>query len=569
MAIRPRTPVLTGTSVDVLNAIRNSASTNYRDFVPVATPDADVIKGIGSVLMQLPELRNEFLSNLVNRIAKVIITSKMYSNPWAFFKKGMLEYGESVEEIFVNIARAELYDPALEGETVWRRRIPDVRAAFHVRNYEVKYPITIQDADIKKAFLTLEGVNDLITKIYESLYTAAEYDEFIVMKYMVARHLLDGHIYAYPVPAPTDEQAIKGDVVAFRATSNLLEYMSSDYNLAGVKTHTRKADQYIIINAEYEAKLDVNVLAAAFHMDKAEYLGHRVGVDSFGALDNARLEMLFRDDPTYRPITDAEKALLDEIPAVLVDREWFQIYDNLMDTESIRNPSEKYTNVFYHTWKTFSISPFANAVVFTTEAGTTTAVTITPADPSAVPGSTVNFGVTTTGTGIMDRSVNWSISGNNSPNTAIDNSGNLRIGSDETATEITVTATLAADETISGSTTVNLAGSAPAATYSITNSPDSIGPVSYATAGGNEMLEPGQTSDKDYPMGTNIALLLGTRDMYADEAALLANVEINDVGLGERIPITTPRVNPATNSWIVTLNMPEMPITVKLNAVAP
>lgn len=569
MAIRPRTPVLTGTSVDVLNAIRNSASTNYRDFVPVATPDADVIKGIGSVLMQLPELRNEFLSNLVNRIAKVIITSKMYSNPWAFFKKGMLEYGESVEEIFVNIARAELYDPALEGETVWRRRIPDVRAAFHVRNYEVKYPITIQDADIKKAFLTLEGVNDLITKIYESLYTAAEYDEFIVMKYMVARHLLDGHIYPYPVPAPTDEQAIKGDVVAFRATSNLLEYMSSDYNLAGVKTHTRKADQYIIINAEYEAKLDVNVLAAAFHMDKAEYLGHRVGVDSFGALDNARLEMLFRDDPTYRPITDDEKAILDEIPAVLVDREWFQIYDNLMDTESIRNPSEKYTNVFYHTWKTFSISPFANAVVFPTEVGTTTAVTITPADPSAVPGSTVNFGVSTTGTGIMDRSVNWSISGNNSANTVIDNSGNLRIGSDETATEITVTATLAADETISGSTTVNLAGSAPAATYSITNSPDSIGPVSYATAGGNEMLEPGQTSDKDYPMGTNIALLLGTRDMYADEAALLANVEINDVGLGERIPITTPRVNPATNSWIVTLNMPEMPITVKLNAVAP
>lgn len=469
MAIRPRTPVLTGTSVDVLNAIRNSASTNYREFVPVATPDADVIKGIGSVLMELPELRNEFLTNLVNRIAKVIITSKMYSNPWAFFKKGLLEYGESVEEIFVNIARAELYDPALEGETVWRRRIPDVRAAFHVRNYEVKYPITIQDADIKKAFLTLEGVNDLITKIYESLYTAAEYDEFIVMKYMVARHLLDGHIYAYPVPAPTDEQAIKGDVVAFRATSNLLEYMSGDYNLAGVKTHTRKADQYIIINAEYEAKLDVNVLAAAFHMDKAEYLGHRVGVDSFGALDNARLEMLFRDDPTYRPISDDEKALLDEIPAVLVDREWFQIYDNLMDTESIRNPSEKYTNVFYHTWKTFSISPFANAVVFPTEAGTTTAVTITPANPSAVPGSTVNFGVTTDGTGIMDRSVNWSISGNNSANTTIDNSGNLRIGSDETASSITVTATLAADETVTGSTTVILGSSSAHYPIMITN----------------------------------------------------------------------------------------------------
>ena len=109
----PNVSALTGSSVDILNAIRNSASANYRDYVPAADPSQDSVREIGAIIMNYPVLQNEFLTALVNRIGRVLITSKMYSNPWASFKQGMLEFGETVEEIFVNIAKPFQYDPAV------------------------------------------------------------------------------------------------------------------------------------------------------------------------------------------------------------------------------------------------------------------------------------------------------------------------------------------------------------------------------------------------------------------------------------------------------------------------
>ena len=105
MPVKPKTKTLTNSTEQILNAIRNSASINYQNYVPIATKDAESIKEIGAVIMDYPNLQNEFLSALVNRIARVIVTSKMYENPLAMFKKGFVEFGESIEEIFVNIAK--------------------------------------------------------------------------------------------------------------------------------------------------------------------------------------------------------------------------------------------------------------------------------------------------------------------------------------------------------------------------------------------------------------------------------------------------------------------------------
>ena len=100
MAVKPTIKTLTNSSVDILNVIRENATQNYKEYVPKATPDANSIRQIGAVIMDYPALQNEFLNALVNRIGRVLITSKMYDNPWAMFKKGMLELVETVEEIF-------------------------------------------------------------------------------------------------------------------------------------------------------------------------------------------------------------------------------------------------------------------------------------------------------------------------------------------------------------------------------------------------------------------------------------------------------------------------------------
>ena len=132
----PKQITLTNSSVDIVNAIRNNASTNYQNYVPIATPDADSIREIGAIIMDFPALQNEFLSALVNRIGRVLLTSRLYAHPLANFKKGLLEFGETVEEIFVNIAKPYQYDPAVAENTVFKREIADVRSAFHIMNYQ-------------------------------------------------------------------------------------------------------------------------------------------------------------------------------------------------------------------------------------------------------------------------------------------------------------------------------------------------------------------------------------------------------------------------------------------------
>ena len=181
MATKPKIVTLTNSSVDVMNAIRNSATINYKNYVPVATADADSIRTIGAIIMDNPQLQNEFLNALVNRIGRVLITSKMYDNPWAMFKKGLLEFGETIEEIFVNIAKPYQFDPAVAESNLFRREIPDVRSAFHIMNYQKYYKATIQNDQLRQAFLSWQGITDLIAKIVDAMYTGANYDEFLTI----------------------------------------------------------------------------------------------------------------------------------------------------------------------------------------------------------------------------------------------------------------------------------------------------------------------------------------------------------------------------------------------------
>ena len=453
MATTPKVVTLTNSSVDILNAIRNNATQNYRDYVPKATPDADSIRQIGAIIMDYPALQNEFLSALVNRIGRVLITSKMYDNPWAFFKKGLLEFGESVEEIFVNIAKPFQFDPAVAETNVFKREIPDVRAAFHIMNYQKYYKATISNDQLRQAFLSWQGISGLIAKIVDAMYTGANYDEFQTMKYMLARHILDGHMY--PVEIPTVETAnMKSIVSVVKGVSNKFTFLSPNYNLAGVQSFTAKNDQYMLINSQFDATMDVEVLASAFNMDKAEFSGRRVLVDSFGSLDTARLAELFAGDSTYEEIGSDELETLDAIPAILVDKDWFMIFDNFYNFTEQYNGEGLYWNYWYHVWKTFSVSPFANNALFIPGAPGVTSVTVTPATATVEAGQSIQLSANVVTTNFAPKSVTWKV---DSEYATVDNSGKVTVLSTAPAsTSITVTATSTYDNTKKGTATISI-----------------------------------------------------------------------------------------------------------------
>ena len=272
MATKAKSVTLAASSVDILNAIRNSASQTYQDRVPVATQNN--IKEVGNPIITFEAIQNEFLHALVNRIGRVLITSKSYENPLKRFKKGILEYGETVEEIFINIARAHEFDPNVAENEVFKREIPDVNAAFHRLNVKNFYKTTISNEQLRQAFLSTEGVSDLIARIVDSLYTGSEFDEFLIMKEMLADGINNGEFYAITVPEPTADKAHE-IVTTIKGISNKLEFMSNIYNPMGVVTHSKKRNQILIVDAAFDAVIDVNVLASAFNMDKAEFMGQR------------------------------------------------------------------------------------------------------------------------------------------------------------------------------------------------------------------------------------------------------------------------------------------------------
>lgn len=439
MPTTPKIVTLTNSSVDILNTIRDNATQNYQNYVPYATPDADSIRKIGTIIMDMPQLQNEFISALVNRIGRVLVTSKLYDNPWAMFKKGLLEFGESIEEIFVNIAKPFQFDPVVAESEVFKREIPDVKAAFHIMNYQKFYKVTISNDQLRQAFLSWQGITDLIARIVDSMYTGANYDEFQTMKYMLARHILDGRMYPVTVQE-VSETNMKSIVSAIKGVSNNFEFLSGNYNVAGVKTFTRKADQFMLVNSNFDATMDVEVLAAAFNMSKAEFMGHRVLVDSFGSLDTERLAELFANDPTYEEIGSPELEALDAIPAVIVDRDWFMVFDNFNNFTEQYNGQGLYWNYWYHVWKTFSVSPFANNALFVPGTPGVTSVAVSPktASISGASGGTIQLNASVVTTNFAPQTVVWS---SNNASVTVDARGLVTVPAGTGATSVTITAT--------------------------------------------------------------------------------------------------------------------------------
>lgn len=452
MPVKPHIKTLTNSSVDILNAIRNSSTTNYKEYVPIATPNAESLREIGTIIMDSPNLQNEFLNALVNRIGRVIVTSKLYDNPLKMFKKGILEFGETIEEIFVNIAKPFQYDTSTSEQTVFKREMPDVRSSFHIMNYQKYYKVTIQNEQLRQAFLSWDGITNLIAKITESMYTSANYDEFQVIKYLLAKHIINGTMHTETI---LDNLALEKKVSAIKAISNKFTFPRSDYNLAGVVNQTLKDNQYILVNADFEAEMSVEVLATAFNMNKAEFIGHEVLVDGFGDIDIDRLNKLFEGDNTYTELSQEELEALNKIPAVLVDENFFMIFDNLIKFTEIYNGEGLYWNYWLHTWKTFSVSPFANNTVFVPAIPTVTGVTVSPSTVTLNKNSSFTFTANVTTTNFASKEVNWTV---DSDNATISKSGMVTIlDSAKSGDTITVTATSVYDNDKKGESTITIA----------------------------------------------------------------------------------------------------------------
>lgn len=366
MARKVAKSTLQASTIQIINTIRENASYEYQQNVPVISK-ASEIPTVGQIIYGTPAFANQFINALVNRIAFVRTQSMIFNNPYSRLKKGLIDYGETIEEIFVQVAKAVDYNPEKAANREFQRTMPNVLSIFHTMNWRVMYPVTIQNNDLKLAFLSENGVTDLIAKIVDQVYRAAEVDEFLLFKYLLIKSISHGKMKPVSIG---DGTVADNAAIAFRGMSNIMQFPKTEYNEAGVMNNTPKDKQVIFMDSMYNAQYDVKVLSAAFNMNEAEYMGSLFLIDDWTTFDNERFEQIRAASDGIEEVTAAELALMKDVKAVLVDEDWFQFYDNLEQFTETYVASGLYWNYFYHDWKTVSYSPFANAVVFVTDTAT-------------------------------------------------------------------------------------------------------------------------------------------------------------------------------------------------------
>lgn len=335
--------------IKVFNFIRNNSTEAFVQTIPEATTEN--IQTISNILFNdaYQPMLNEFVTNLINRIALTIVRNKSFNNPLKVFKKGSVPLGTDIQEIFTNPAIAEQYEL---NNTAMAKLLtitdPDTHVAYYRRNRQSLYTKTIPRETLQGAFVSWEKFNEYVTSITTSLYSGNYIDEFKYTKDLINGAYINNKAIIETIANPTDEASAKAFLKKARALYSNLSFPSTDYNayskFSGAKgtitTWTEPERVVLIIKSDVLAEVDVEALASAFNIDKADFMGRVVPVDKF---DN------------------------DEILGVICDESWLQIYDNLFRFDEFYNARVMAWNEYLHAWSTYAISPFSNAVILATK----------------------------------------------------------------------------------------------------------------------------------------------------------------------------------------------------------
>ena len=459
MAVEVR-PLKVNSNEGIMDAIRADSSMEYQNRIPSATE-----AGVKETVERLLNYRahyNEFIDALVNRIGLVIARNTSWTNPLAPFKRGLLTFGDTIEEVQVGLLKAHVYDPDREylEKDLFGTERPDVQANFHRVNRQNFYKVTINEDLLRRAFLEPGGLNTFVNQLMSAPTTSDQWDEFLLTCSLFSKYESMGGFYHVNVPDVRDIESGAADAKIalrkMRAMAGNLTFLSTKYNAAHMPTFASRDDLYLFVTPEFNAAIDVEALAGAFNIDRANMHGRVVEIpaDQFA-------------------ITGAQ--------AVMTTKDFFVIADQLFETRSQPNAAALHNNYFLHRWEIISASRFVPAVMFHTGADDEVIVVNKPVTSVTTPTIEAIDGTvpTTAVRGQMvalvakavtdptggQEAVMWSVDGAKSERTYITPYGVLHVGGDETADSLTVTATSTGinadnprDDAKTATLTVNLSG---------------------------------------------------------------------------------------------------------------
>lgn len=333
-------------AIELLNTIRDNASQAYQDRVPEATRTN--IAEVGEAITDLNNavVYNEFVNTLANMIYAPMLIKKSWSNPLGKFKKGKKTFGDTVEEVYNNFIKAQTYDQT--GAGLLTRKLPDTKVVFHRMNRQDSYVLTDSPEALAKAFKSYEGVAEYLQNLFTAIRNSAELDEYVIMRELLAEAYDSGAMKAVAVADPqTSEANAKAFIKAVKTVSGDMTFPNSNWNgyldvqstdNKPIVTFSNRDEQILLIDNATDVACDVDVLAYAFGRD------------------------LLRFNTEVKQIVDAFP--VEGMVAALVDKNFFQVYDDLFTFREFENGLGLYRNHILHVWQTVGYSCLTNAVAF-------------------------------------------------------------------------------------------------------------------------------------------------------------------------------------------------------------
>lgn len=326
------------TGQEVANAMYRAASPNFQSAIgdPNEVSPLEFMNG----LLEYPDTLGVEFMNLATRIGRVIAHRNILRNKLAPFKMANMALGYTMEEYFVECAKEHEYDQASAENTLFKRELPDIKTAFYVVNRKSYYPATITDDDMRKYFVSWDGVNSLIARIVDSMYNGDNKDDYNYMKSALVTHYENGLMKIVKTSAVTDTDTAKELARKITEYVSYLTEPTNEYNAMAVTKQNDYGDIYIILNGKSNSYLNIDWLAQTFQLEFAEFKAHVLVI------------------PTLPSTTQGT------IEALVVDSEIYRVFDQKYSVGVAYNAKGLYWNYFLHHWEGIATSRFANAIAF-------------------------------------------------------------------------------------------------------------------------------------------------------------------------------------------------------------
>lgn len=347
------------TALNKMREMSVDSNSIYHQYIPVVTSSSS-IADFGTPI--LDPANTAVLNDFVGLLKKVIYTavySKTFNSPLAQLEGESMPLGQFIEDVYVNPVKARGFN-VNDFAGLLQKYSAEVATQYLSVNSDLQYCVTITREKLRNAFTSWANLEEFITGMTNALYNGAYITRYNQTKGLPLAAFKKGAVKYEVITNPTTDATAKALVRKMRADYSKMQIPSTKYNAwqdvkgegaFALKTWSNPEDIVVLISADVEALIDVEVLAAAFNMSKADFLGRVIVVDDFSQ---------YADDGTVA--VDGSM-----IKAMICDRAWFKIKTQDFAMEDFRNPNNRTYQLYLNDTRMVNYSLFANAKIYTTE----------------------------------------------------------------------------------------------------------------------------------------------------------------------------------------------------------